>query len=48
MRWVGQVARIGEMRNSFSILVQEHERKGHLKDRPKLENNNKIDHVEVG
>jgi hypothetical protein len=32
MRWVGHVARMEEMRNSYNILIGKSERKNHLED----------------
>jgi hypothetical protein len=32
MRWVGNVARMEEPRNAYSILVGKPERRGHLED----------------
>jgi hypothetical protein len=32
MRWAGHVARIGEMRNAYNLLIGKHERKSHLEN----------------
>jgi hypothetical protein len=32
MRWVGHVARMGEKRNAYRVLVGKPERKGHWED----------------
>jgi hypothetical protein len=32
MRWTRHVARIGELRNAYKILVGKHEGKGHVED----------------
>jgi hypothetical protein len=48
MRWAGRVARMGEGRNVYSILVGKPERKRPLETRRRSENGIKIDLREIG
>ena len=49
MRWVGHVARMGERRGVYWVLVGKPEGKGPLgRPRCRWEDNIKIDHQEVG
>jgi hypothetical protein len=47
MRWAGQVARMGEMRNTYRILVGKSEGKRPL-ERLRWEDNIKINFTEIG
>jgi hypothetical protein len=43
VRWAGHVARMGEMRSAYSVLVEKHEGKRPLgKPRPRWEDNIKM------
>jgi hypothetical protein len=49
MRWAGHVARIGERRGVYRVLVEKHEEKRPLwRPRHRWEDNSKIDFQEVG
>jgi hypothetical protein len=49
MRWVGHVAHVGEMRNSYNILVEKHDGKSPLgRPRRRQENNIRMDLREIG
>jgi len=49
MRWAGHVARMGERRAAYSVLVEKPEGKGPFgRTRPKWEENTEMDLQEVG
>jgi hypothetical protein len=49
MRWAGDVARVGERRDVYSVLVGKPDVKRPLRrPRPRWEDNNKMDLQEVG
>jgi hypothetical protein len=48
MRWAGHVARIGERRAAYSVLVEKHEGKRPFgRSRPKWEYNTEMDFQDV-
>jgi hypothetical protein len=48
MRWVGRVARMGNTRNSYKILIEKHERKRPLGRPRRWEDNIRMDLSDIG